>query len=275
MGRNRYRRSAGRTRRDETAALMSAVVTGGAKRITSLGLLLGLVGLCAFGWTVVSESAYFNVRHFEVEASAHLSRAEILSLAGLDAPVNLLTFDADAAAEHLEAHPWVARAVVIKSLPHTAKIEVQERSAAGLVVFEAQYLVDEEGEIFARVEVGEAPAVPMITGISRAQYEAEPVRSRQRIVEGLAIARLYGRAQMAQRRPLSDVSVGEGGRIELIVGRTRVSLGRGPQRKQLDRLAQVFGELARRDADAEYVLLADDARRAIVKETVVRRGSRG
>lgn len=243
--------------------------------LIGLGVVGGLVGLGAAGWAVVQRAPYFNIRTVEATESAHLDRAAIVALAGLDGPVNLFRFDALAAEEALAAHPWVATAQVLKRLPDRVEILHTERIPAAVVSLGGLYVVDADGQPFIRTTPAEAKGLPLVTGLDRESYEADPAAARASVREALALVRLYERSGLAATRPLSNVHVGEGGRLELMLGKTRVVMGRGDFKAKLERLGEVYETLARRNMEASYVLMDEKGQRSIVKEVPVARPMMG
>lgn len=224
--------------------------------------IIGGLGYAA--WNAVRQSPYFTVRTIEVEGTEHLDREAAIARAGLARRTNMFRFDPAVAAEQIEAHPWIARATVETALPNTVRIEFEERKPEGVVVLGGLYLVDSTGIPFVKPTPKEAANLPLITGLDRETYQADPHAAHARIREALALARHYVRGDL--KRPLSNVHLGDGGRMELIVGRTRVVLGRSGHEDKLRAAERVFAQLAKRKMDAAYILLSEDERRAIVKE---------
>jgi cell division protein FtsQ len=77
---------------------------------------------------LLSRSSVFHARGVVVGGAAHLSRAEIVDVAGVSRVTNVLWLDEGAAEGRLEAEPWVAAADVRVSFPWTIEIEVVERA---------------------------------------------------------------------------------------------------------------------------------------------------
>ena len=248
----------------------------GARPLFRLMVIMGLISALGYmGWQAVLRSPYFHIRNINTEATSHLTREQIIERVGLNKPVNTFLFDVEAAEDALMAHPWVARADIKTVLPDSIEIEVQERSISGVVVLDALYLVDGSGQPFARPKPDEASGLHLVTGLTRESYEKAPGRSESRIRDALSVARLYEQSEMAQQRPLSDVYLAPSGRTELLLGHTRVVLGREHFRKKLQRLEAIFAQLKVRKRDASYILISEDEHRAIVKETPLQEALRG
>lgn len=269
MGRNRFKGKANPdgAPRFATLGMLARSAWRVARPILVAGLVIGsLSGLGVAAWHAVLRSPYFVIRQIDAEGSTHLTRDEVIARVGLESPVNVFRFEVGTAEDALLAHPWVATAEIEKSLPGQVTIRYEERRPEGVVVLGALYLVDGTGEPFAQPTPTEAAGLPIITGLDRTTYEADPTHAHERIRDALAVARLYQQSPLARRRPLSDVHMGDGGRTELLVGRTRVVIGRERFKHKLDLLARIFDQLETRKVDASYILMSSDDRRAIVKE---------
>ena len=218
------------------------------------------------GWRAVLDSPYFRVRHLEYVEAPHLSDADLRAALGLDEPTNILTLDEQAAEEILEGLPWVATAKVRTQLPDRVFVQVEEREPAGVAVLDGLFLVDSLGRPITEVGTNEIGALPLITGLARGDYAEDPDGTRARVVSALALARTYRRSPLGALRPLSDVHLAAGARVELMLGKTRVALGRDGHKKKLARLMDVLAALEARKVDAAYILFNEDGERAVVKE---------
>ena len=273
MGRNRFRKPRRRYGRRLYNALAYGLVRLGLAvtphfRAVVLFACVGALGYA--GWRAVLASPYFTVRHVDVVPSPHLDRDMILETVGLTAPTNIFRFEPSVAREALLAHPWVATVRVTETLPDGVSIKIQERKASGIVVLDGLHLVDSEGQPFVRARSSEMGDLPVIT-VDREVITADVAHWQGRIREALAVARLYDRVSVRIGRTLSNVHLAPGARLELMLGTTRVTLGRGRYEEKLNLLTRVFTRMAERKVDAEYILLGDDQKRVIVKERAIAR----
>jgi cell division protein FtsQ len=97
----------GRSRRLVVAAIVATVVVAG---------------------FAASRSSWFHVRRIEVSGAGHLSRAEVLEIAGISRSSNALWLDEGNAERRLLSHAWVAEADVQVVLPVTVRVLVVERT---------------------------------------------------------------------------------------------------------------------------------------------------
>jgi cell division protein FtsQ len=149
-------------------------VTAWAKRgakLLAAGLIgfvvLGLVSvLLVAGYLYFSKSDYFAVRHLKITGLGHLTMDEVLKASGLDRPVNNLTFDAKAAVSGLSGLPWVEEASVSRVLPDGLLVTVKEYQPKALVSLDQLYYLDEKGRAFKKLDPGENPDLPIISGFS-------------------------------------------------------------------------------------------------------------
>ncbi|MCA9543903.1 MAG: FtsQ-type POTRA domain-containing protein [Myxococcales bacterium] len=266
MGRNRLKTEGG-------PSLRARLGTGArwAWRLARPALLVTLAltaigGIGYAGWRAVLRSPYFTVRSVDVPPTVHLTRAEVVRLIGLEGPRNLFDFDPREAGRALSEHPWIAKASVTKRLPNEVAVHIVEREAAGVLVLDQLYLVDGTGLAFALADSNQASRQTLVTGLDRGRYEDDPKAAQAAVREALAVARRYALSPLADPHPLSNVHLGEGGRIELQLGKTRVVLGQGNWNNKLAQLGRIFDRLNERNMDAAYILLSEDLDRAIVKE---------
>ncbi|MEZ4426758.1 MAG: cell division protein FtsQ/DivIB [Nannocystaceae bacterium] len=131
------------------------------------------------------------------------------------------------------------------------------------------YLVDAHGAPFKRLEEGERGALPVITGIDRAQLEEDRERALARIRRALAVGEAY---REKPRPEIGEIHVGESGEIVLYTAAlaAQLRLGRGPVEPALARLDALLAALDGREDSLSVVHLdveaspEDDARDRVI-----------
>ncbi len=140
----------------------------GLKMMLVMAATLAAVGLVTVilvaGYLYVSKSDYFSVKRVTISGINQIGREDILAAAGLDRPVNILTFDPDQAARELSALPWLAEARVTRRMPDAVAIEVTEHRPRLLVSLGRLYYLNDRGEPFKELAPGESPKLPIVTG---------------------------------------------------------------------------------------------------------------
>jgi cell division protein FtsQ len=112
------------------------------------------------------------------------------------------------------ANPWIAAIDVHRVLPHTIAIELREHVPAAVVELGELYLVDAAGHPFKRaaLDTGEADGLPIVTGIGRATYAANPEAAAVTVREAIAA---WGSWRAAARPAIGEVHVDPHGAITL------------------------------------------------------------
>ena len=169
----------------------------GARRVApwALGItviaLLVLLGSIVRSWAL--SSPRFALKDVVVAGNARVTREEILRLAGLLPGTNIFAIALDEVERDVGANSWVAEVTAVRRLPDRIAIKVTERTAAALVLLEAPYLADADGEIFrrARTDTGEADGPIIVTGIGRELWLREPTVGSAIVREAIRTAELW------------------------------------------------------------------------------------
>ncbi len=236
------------------------------KALCVLSLILGLV------WGVLNaakESPYFKITAVRVENANRVSRADIMKAIQIKEEANYFKFDALKARQRLLEHEWVADATVKPRLPNHLTVRIQERRPVAVVALGELYLVDAEGKVFAKTkDLNVLPSL-VITGLHKKDLKADPETFKAKVRTALALDRLYRQNEVSSYRTLDSIHLGVSGRWELMLGATHVILGSDRFEARLSYLADVLRTLKDRKVGAEYIMLAPELNRAIVKESVL------
>jgi cell division protein FtsQ len=153
---NRLRRRAGEVLRE----------IGGVIFLT--GAIVFVTATLLIGYDQILLSPHLRVRETVVKGCKELTEKDILSLAAVRSPANLLTINRDAVARRIRTNPWVQEVFVGREFPDRLVIWIRERKAVALIEKEnGLYLVDGEGAPFKRLETGEESDLPVLTGFIR------------------------------------------------------------------------------------------------------------
>jgi cell division protein FtsQ len=146
---------------------------------TAYGLLVGgqvasLYGQARDGIEALAVAAGFGVKEIVVQGQTHTSDAEIKTALAAGPSTMMLDFDTEAAKARLEAVPWIRHAQVMRLLPSTLQVVIEER--APFAVWQSggkTYVVDEAGTILSPA-VREAYAeLPLVVGEGAAKNAPE------------------------------------------------------------------------------------------------------
>ena len=111
----------------------------------------------------LTRSPYFAAHRIEVRGTSHVTRPEVLRIAGITPGTNVFTLDAGSAEARLERDPWIAQATVTKDLPSTLVIDIDERVAVAVVeTGGALRLVADDGALLEAALPRTAAGLPTI-----------------------------------------------------------------------------------------------------------------
>ncbi len=259
MGRRNRKRKSPEQRRVELQRRVRHWLLGPLRLLLLSALGVGL-GLGAYQVAVfLRTSAYLSVRRIEVNGTSHTSMEELLQATGLRSGANIFSVDLDLARRRLQGHPWVKRASVKRVVPDRIVVEIEEQRPAALVSLEGLYLVNPEGEVFKRLQPGEAIDLPIITGIERSRFSEDPARTLRRIRAALAMIDRVERTACLHEHiiALAEIHTDDllGTTLVLDPGALSVRLGRDAPEARLPVLCRLLDELQRRDIAAHTVLL--------------------
>jgi cell division protein FtsQ len=120
------------------------------------------------GYQVLLASSLLSVTRIQVNGCKHLQPETVIQQAGIHPGDNILALDLTEVSRRVTSHPWVASAVIIREIPDSIRIDVEERQPFAVVRGREFYLVDPQGRAFAQAFPGEHPGLPIISGMDPA-----------------------------------------------------------------------------------------------------------
>ena len=166
----------------------------GLKIVFLFGSIAGTSMLLILAYDAVTQSSYFEAKTIAVHGNQRLSKERILKQAGLKLHDNILSVNVNTLRGRLVVHPWIAAAEIERELPDTIHIRIKERVPIAIVDLNRPFYIDEEGEIFKRVESSDKVRVPVVTGLSLSDIDFnDPWRSRlfRAVMKALRLNRVY------------------------------------------------------------------------------------
>lgn len=224
---------------------------------------VGITGLTVWGGVLAyrhaTTSDYFAVDELQVEGGQRLTPEEVAEFAGVAVAMNIFAVNTDEISARLEQHPWIVSAQTRRQLPRTVSIEIQERKAEAIVLFDVPYLVDDAGEVFKRWAAGDPTPPPVLTGFTREQLAVDEEAVAAAIRDAIALARRYRAAGIDNVARLDEIHFEPDGSFSLTVGADPfyVRFGKGPYRQKLGRLATLLRRL-RRDGERPAMIFFDN-----------------
>jgi cell division protein FtsQ len=125
--------------------------------VVALGYGAVLGGQTALLWNAITDGAVrlavaagFGVERITVEGRRHTTDSEITGALQTGPHTILVGFDTDAAKARLEAVPWIRHAQVMRWLPSTLQVVIEEREPFAIWQNQGKtYVVDAEGAVLA------------------------------------------------------------------------------------------------------------------------------
>jgi cell division protein FtsQ len=178
--------------------------SSGFRTVLFLLLTLMLLGGAGYGgMQVVTRSRHFAVRTLRFPSLRHATEDSLKARAALAVGTNLFAVDLGEIERKVLEEPWIKEARARRELPSTIVVDVVERDAACVVALNALYLADARGSVFKRANPDEAASLPVVTGVERDAFLAEPEQARAHVLEALTVAEAW-RAE-ASRPALGEV----------------------------------------------------------------------
>jgi cell division protein FtsQ len=110
-------------------------------------------------------AAGFGVKRITVEGQRHATDAEITKALQTGPSTNMLAFDTDAAKARLEQVSWIKHAQVMRLLPSTLQVRIEECSPFAVWQTGGRtFVVDEEGAVLAPAAREAYPDLPLVVG---------------------------------------------------------------------------------------------------------------
>lgn len=125
---------------------------------------------------LVVSSSYLALRHIRFEGCNNVHPQELIKLTQVREGTNILFLHLEELAQRINANPWVKEVKIEKVFPHLLNIKVEERVPVALINHEKLFLVDREGNLFKEVEPNDNTDLPVITGISFSELNAQLIK---------------------------------------------------------------------------------------------------
>jgi len=197
-----------------------AVVANACGRLLrrSLPALIGLAVIGAIGGTAwagyrfVTTSARFAISAIEVRGNHHVTADQVRAALPVAIGDNVFAANVDSLTRELRTNPWVASADAHRILPRTLVIEVREHEPAAVADLGGLYLVDANGRPFKHAELDETAGLPIITGLDRTAFVADPTAAAHTIASALSALATWN---SGQRPAIGEIHVDLHGALTL------------------------------------------------------------
>ena len=261
------KRRSKKSQRSRRMARRSARV---ALRLTAIVLfiVLGLGAGVAGVWLrqALRSGELFALNKVTVQGLQQLSKKELLDYSGLKLGDGLYAFSQSGVEAAIAEHPLIQKVQLLRRPPHELRIFVVEYQAEAYVSLDKLYAVDKNAKVFARAEVLAGKNLPIITGISEKELQAD--LPSPHLVAGLKfisdwVKHGFSNQELAELHFDKDLGLS----LELSGALQQVYLGRHGWEAKLRQLKRLRKALASQGRQPRVVRLGDgrDPRRVIVQ----------
>jgi cell division protein FtsQ len=194
--------------------------------VIGAGVLAAVGGTAYAGYHWVTTSPRFAITRIDVQGNHHLTADQIRAAVPAHVGDNLFATNLGAVDRALRANPWIADVEVHRMLPHTIAIDLREHVPAAIADLGGMYLVDDAGHPFKRAELedGDHAGLPVITGLERTVYVANPAAAADQI-RG-ALGALASWQAQGGRPAIAEIRLDSRGAIALVTpAGTAIELG--------------------------------------------------
>jgi cell division protein FtsQ len=199
------------------------------------------------GYAKVMASERLKVGRVEVRGSHFLSEGEVRELLGPAVGENILGLDIEALKARLRSSPWVAEAVVSRTLPDTLKVEIHERVPLAIAEMERLYLMDGDGGLIDLYGPRTAAFdLPIVRGLQGVQGEARRDRAQRAGALMRDLGELAAEVSEVYVEPSGDLKVVLRGPGEVLL------LGDPPYHKRFATFLSLRKELVAKVPGVEY-----------------------
>lgn len=137
----------------QTGRLFDAAVTGVERLVVAVG---------------------FGVKRVTVDGQTNVTDSAITTALAAGPETLMLAFDTDAAKARLEAVPWIRHAQVMRLLPSTLQVIIEEREPYAVWQNQGKtFVVDEAGVVLAPALPQAFPQLPLVVGEGASKHAAE------------------------------------------------------------------------------------------------------
>jgi cell division septal protein FtsQ len=230
-------------------------------RVAAAAVLLGVAGYAAHRAAAgIVDMPMFRVQRIVIHGNRRLSNGEVLALLDGLRGQSVLTVDLNHWRDAVLSSPWLADALLRRTLPSTVEVSVQERHPMGIGrINGALYLIDDNGAVIDEYGPNYADLdLPIIDGLSSAPGDAGPDAARaalaRRLLDALRVR------NMAARVSQIDVSDARNAVVLLDGDPTLVRLGDDHFVERLQSYVDLAPALRERVAGIDYVDMRFDER---------------
>jgi cell division septal protein FtsQ len=239
------------------------------KMIATGVMALSLVcGILYGSYRAVTSVTVFAVKNIEVSNAKHLSRDEILGLAGVEPGKDLLRMNLKRMGEHILQNPWVETVRINRYFPDAVSIAITEREPVAIVNMGFIYYLDKKGNVFKVLNQGDKLDFPVVTGFSEEELGSDPKGTREALEATCQLLKILREKGAFILADVSEIHYDKGYGFTLFTasGALPVKVGSDNFPAKVERFARIYQDLMVQMPSIHYIDL-DYNDKIIVKKS--------
>ena len=233
--------------------------------LVAVTLAWGILYGCHRALTTVT---LFALKSIEISTAKHLTRDEVLGLAGIEPGKDLLSMNLKRMGEHILQNPWVETVRINRYFPDAVSIVITEREPVAIVNMGFIYYLDKNGNVFKVLNQGDKLDYPVVTGFSEEELGSDPKGTKEALeatCDLLKILREKGAFILAD---VSEIHYDKGYGFTLFTaaGALPVKVGSEGFPEKVERFARIYRDLMVQLPSIHYIDL-DYNDKIIVKKS--------
>ena len=216
------------------------------KGITRRLIAFTLVFCILFGcYRAITTATMFSLESIEVSNAKHLTRDEILGLAGLEPGKDLLRMNLKRIGEHILQNPWVETVRINRYFPDTVSIVVTEREPLAIVNMGFIYYLDSKGKVFKVLNQGDKLDFPVVTGFSEEELAKDPKGTKEALESTCDLLKILREKGAFILADVSEIHYDKGYGFTLFTaaGSLPIKIGAGDFTSKIERFARIYKNL--------------------------------
>ena len=237
----------------------------------SVGCVLGVSAAFIFGYDVLTQSDYFNIKQIDIQGAHRLSKQEISDHAHLKKGINIFSINLPLAEKRLLNHPWISEAEIDLKPPGSIHIKVKEHQPLAFIHLDRMYVINQDGVIFKEKSIVDLLRLPVIRGLNFSDiYISGKSRSRpfQAIMDVLSMGGQLGTTLPNDK--IDEIHVDREMGITLYASKSQmaIKLGYSAYPRKYARLKKVLSHLNKRNEYGEVRFIDLNNEKRIVMKPI-------
>ena len=235
---------------------------------TGLGALILFSGILFGCYRALTTLTLFSLKTIEVSSATHLTRDEILGLAGVEPGKDLLSMNLKLMGEHILQNPWVETVHINRYFPDGVSISITERVPVAIVNMGFIYYLDMKGKVFKVLNNGDKLDFPVVTGFSEEELGNDPKGTREALEATCLLLKILREKGAFILADVSEIHYDKGYGFTMFTasGALPVKIGSGDFSAKVERFARIYQDLMVQMPSIHYIDL-DYIDKIIVKKS--------